>query len=93
MAETSSTSGLESQKFDYIVIGGGLAGLVVASRLSEDEQKKVLVIEAGANRIGDPNIDTPGLMTTLYEDPKYDWEFMSVPQVSDHTNSRRLRAV
>jgi len=84
MAETSSTLGLKSQKFDYVVIGGGLAGLVVASRLSEDERKSVLVLEAGANRMGDPKIDTPGLMTALYDDPKYDWEFMSVPQVSSH---------
>lgn len=32
------------------VIGGGLAGLVVASRLSEDEKKSILIIEAGENR-------------------------------------------
>lgn len=67
---------------DYVVVGGGLAGLVVANRLSEDASKKVLVIEAGANRKGDPKIDTPGLMTTLYDDPEYDWMFMTVPQVS-----------
>lgn len=71
----------EGSEYDYIIVGGGTAGLVVASRLSEDGDKSVLVIEAGANRKGDPRIDTPGMMTTLYDDPDYDWAFMTEPQV------------
>ena len=34
--------------YDYVIVGGGLSGLVVANRLSEDRRKTVLVIEAGA---------------------------------------------
>lgn len=71
----------EGGEYDYIIVGGGTAGLVVASRLSEEGDKSVLVIEAGANRKGDPRIDTPGMMTTLYDDPDYDWAFMTEPQV------------
>jgi choline dehydrogenase-like flavoprotein len=67
---------------DCIVVGGGLAGLVVAARLSEDSSKNVLVIEAGSNRKGDLRIDTPGLMVSMYDDPDFDWMHMSVPQVS-----------
>ena len=69
---------------DFIVIGGGIGGLVVANRLSEDAEKKVLLIEAGAHRHGDPRIDTVGMLSTLYGDPDYDWDFMSEPQVCRH---------
>lgn len=72
---------------DFIVVGGGQSGLVVASRLSEDPRKTVLVIEAGSNRKGDPRIDTPGMMTSLYDDPEYDWKHRTTPQVNINNRS------
>ncbi|EMD87777.1 hypothetical protein COCC4DRAFT_73539 [Bipolaris maydis ATCC 48331] len=36
-----------AEKYDYVIVGGGVSGLVVANRLSEDKKKTVLVIEAG----------------------------------------------
>ena len=42
--------------FDYVIIGGGTAGLVLAARLSEDPTKSVLVLEAGGAHLGDPMI-------------------------------------
>ncbi|KAF2137449.1 GMC oxidoreductase [Aplosporella prunicola CBS 121167] len=74
--------------YDYVIVGGGTAGLVVAARLSEDGSKSVAVIEAGANRKGDPRIDTPGLLKTLYGDPDYDWNYMTEPQAE--LNGRQI---
>lgn len=73
---------VKTRRYDAIIVGGGLAGLVAAARLSEDAKKKILVIEAGADRRGDPQIDTPGLLSTLWGNPDYDWGFYSEPQVS-----------
>ena len=76
-------SSSDDRDFDFIIVGGGTAGLVLAHRLSTDPKVSVLVIEAGGNRLGDPKISTPGLCTTLYDDPNYDWSFDTVPQVCD----------
>lgn len=69
-------------QYDYIIVGGGISGLVLANRLTEDPNIQVLVLEAGKNRNKDPKIMIPGLATTTYNDPEYDWSFRSVPQVA-----------
>lgn len=85
MAPEANTADIRA---DFVIVGGGLSGLVVASRLSEDANATVLVIEAGSDRRGDLKIDTPGLMTTLYDDPDYDWLHMTVPQAN--ANNRQI---
>jgi choline dehydrogenase-like flavoprotein len=50
---------------DYVVIGGGTAGLVVANRLTEDPNIHVLVLEAGLNRSEDPRLNVPTFWTSL----------------------------
>ena len=81
MSSITDTSLQLLETYDFVIVGGGTAGLVVASRLSEDASLRILVIEAGANRMNDPKIVVPGLASTMYDDPNYDWCFMSVPQV------------
>lgn len=86
--DTSSTAGLETAEFDFVIVGGGTSGLVVASRLTDDENIRVLVLEAGQNRLGDPKITIPGLGASTYFDPDYDWCITSEPQ--EHLNGRSL---
>lgn len=71
---------LTSRKYDYVVVGGGTAGLCVAARLTENPDVTVAVLEAGENRMDDTNVSTPSLYPTLIGRPKYDWCMTSVPQ-------------
>lgn len=69
-----------SQTYDYIIVGGGTAGLCIAARLTENPDVNVGVLEAGANRMDDPQVYTPSLYPTLIGREKYDWCYESVPQ-------------
>lgn len=66
--------------YDFIVVGGGTAGLVLANRLSEDESVQVLILEAGEERVSDPSISTPALFGTLLG-TDVDWNTEVEPQV------------
>ncbi|KAJ2918908.1 hypothetical protein MD484_g1504, partial [Candolleomyces efflorescens] len=72
MAEASSIS------FDYIVIGGGTAGLAVASRLAEDNSRTVLVLEAGKDVSNETSVRVPGLWPAHWG-MDYDWKTSSAP--------------
>jgi choline dehydrogenase-like flavoprotein len=70
-----------SKSYDYVVVGGGTAGLVIAARLCEDPNVTVAVLEAGSNRLDDPLIDGPNTFLNLWDKPEYDWCYKTVPQV------------
>ena len=70
-----------TESYDFIVVGGGTAGLVVASRLSEIPHVRVLVLEAGDSYESDLRITIPGLWHSLLGGD-CDWDFVSVPQVT-----------
>ncbi|KAG8970552.1 hypothetical protein FRC03_006681 [Tulasnella sp. 419] len=76
------------RQYDYVVVGGGTAGLAVASRLSENPNKVVGVIEAGPHIPNDPLIYTPGLFGAAQSQPAYDWMLSTVPQ--PNANGRSL---
>ncbi|KAH8819688.1 GMC oxidoreductase [Xylogone sp. PMI_703] len=66
--------------YDFIVIGGGTAGLTLAARLTEDPDVTVGVVEAGQNRLVDPNILVPGRDLNTLGNPDYDWQFVTTTQ-------------
>lgn len=71
-----------ASRYRVIIVGGGVAGLVAAARLSENNPNvEIVVIEAGPDRRGDLNIDAPGLLIKTWGNPHYDWDLWSVPQV------------
>lgn len=68
------------QEYDYIIVGGGTAGLVVANRLSADPNTQVLVLEAGEDRLTDSRCLTPALWQSQLG-TTVDWDFTAVSQV------------
>jgi choline dehydrogenase-like flavoprotein len=69
-----------AHEYDFVVVGGGTAGLVVAARLTENPDVTVGVIEAGKSRLGDMLVDTPGFFVKLLGNEEYDWKFHTIPQ-------------
>ncbi len=72
--------------FDYIIVGAGSSGCLLANRLSENPQNKVLLLEAGTPD-KDLLIKIPGAYGKLFKKP-FDWGYYTEPQV--HINNRKM---
>ena len=64
---------------DYVIVGGGSAGCVLAGRLTEDPAVRVLLLEAGG-KDRSPNIKIPAAFGKQFHDAKLDWDFETDPE-------------
>ena len=79
---TTDVSLAANKNFDYIIVGGGTAGLAVAGRLTEDADISVLVIEAGPDNRTSPLesvVDFPIAFNTAL-----DWQYLTVDSKTIH---------
>ncbi|MBW1761146.1 MAG: GMC family oxidoreductase N-terminal domain-containing protein, partial [Deltaproteobacteria bacterium] len=78
-------------EYDYIVIGAGSAGAIIASRLAEDPNVRVLLLEAGGSD-RTTLVRKPGMISLVHQvkqlKKKFDWGFTTVPQ--RHLNGRLI---
>ena len=76
-----------AQGFDYVVVGGGTAGCVLAARLSEDPQRRVCLLEAGGSGKS-LYVNMPGAIVMAQRSDALNWRFQTVPQAQ--LNGRRI---
>ncbi|CAF1273846.1 unnamed protein product [Adineta ricciae] len=80
--EDYSETKVDEIEYDYIIVGSGSAGSALASRLSEDETKQVLLIEAGGVDTKD-EIHMPAACANCQR-CEIDWQYKTVPQKNSH---------
>ena len=75
--------------YDYVIVGGGSAGCVLAGRLSEDPDTRVLLLEAGG-RDAHPYIRIPLGMGKLHQKRMFDWGYNTVPEAGMANREMRV---
>lgn len=74
---------MDNQSFDYIIVGAGSAGCVLANRLTESGRNRVLLLEAGPNN-NHPWLHIPLGYGKLFTDRRFNWCYETEPQAECH---------
>ncbi|KAJ6437674.1 GMC oxidoreductase [Purpureocillium lavendulum] len=74
-------SAAPSDSFDYVVVGAGTSGLVIANRLSEDPSVSVAIIDPGPDERDNPLVQNPAAWTSLLN-TSVNWRYQTIPQVN-----------
>ncbi|MBO9353643.1 FAD-binding protein [Bordetella petrii] len=77
----------QRQAYDYVIVGGGTAGCILANRLTADGKHSVLMLEAGGEGRG-LWVSIPAGFSKLLTHPRYNWGFQSEPEAG--TGDRRI---
>ncbi|KZT05544.1 GMC oxidoreductase [Laetiporus sulphureus 93-53] len=77
---STSVESVANNFFDYIICGGGTAGLTLAARLSEEPQTSVLVLEAGGENLNDATILRPAGWGSHFSNNEYAWTYQTTKQ-------------
>tara|TARA_R110002110_G_scaffold376568_2_gene586699 strand:- start:207391 stop:209034 length:1644 start_codon:yes stop_codon:yes gene_type:complete len=77
----------ENEPFDYVIVGAGSAGCVLANRLTEDGRYRVLLLEAGGKDTN-PWLHIPLGYGKVFDDPKVNWCYATEPDPT--CNGRRI---
>jgi choline dehydrogenase len=78
---------MQTLQADFVIVGGGTAGCVLAARLSEDPKTTVVVLEVGDHYRG-LRIHMPGAIGSLYDEGAHHWPYRSAPE--PHAENRIL---
>ncbi|KAF2226423.1 hypothetical protein BDZ85DRAFT_278377 [Elsinoe ampelina] len=90
LTTAAPTSSNITEPYDFIVVGGGTAGIALASRLSDRfPLDRILVVEAGPYAPDEPRINIPGRKGSTLG-TSYDWNFTTIPQ--ENASRRRITA-
>jgi len=83
------TTPTTTENYDYVIVGSGSAGAVLANRLTEDPEVKVLVVEAGPkDHWWDWRIHMPTALSYPMQSETYNWAYWTTPQ--SNLNNRRM---